>query len=278
MPRSQSRSRLPAVEDVAEALAAGRLLDPPEELVLSPRLAREHPVEQRQELLGAPAFERMVAQLPLEVLVVRPHTAAQGEDRPQRGRDRLHRIELRPVAQRAVSLVDVVVERLPDDGVPASGRQRLLLGDDARQLPARLVEDDVCVRGCVAPVLGPVRAQLLERRGDDLHPGAVRERKLALELLAGLARGEHDAHVPVRALVDHEVPAAGAEDVEADDLLARPRDFEEILEAHAVRTARPSTMSRRTDVSASTSASRPRARSAASSAKRRALSAPCSRT
>ncbi len=53
-------------------------------------------------------------------------------------------------------------------------------------------------------------------------------------------------------------------------------DVEALLQA--VRTASPSTMSRRTDVSASTSASRPRARSAASSAKRRAPSAPCSRT
>src|SRR5439155_16760831 len=48
--------------------------------------------------------------------------------------------------------------------------------------------------------------------------------------------------------------------------------------AHAVRTARPSTMPRRMDVSASISARRSRARSAAASAYRRAPSAPCSRT
>ena len=43
LPRSQSTVRLPAVDDVPEALAAGTArLDPPEELALRRRLAREH--------------------------------------------------------------------------------------------------------------------------------------------------------------------------------------------------------------------------------------------
>ena len=59
----------------------------------------------------------------------------------------------------------------------------------------------------------------------DLDAGSVRVGELTIERVARLAIGEHDADVPVRALVDHEVPAAGAEDVQPDDLLARARDL-----------------------------------------------------
>ena len=92
------------------------------------------------------------------------------------------------------------------------------------------------------------------------------EREFATERLACLLMGEYNAHVPVRPLVDHEVAAARAEDVQADDLRARPRNLEKFLERHAVRTANTSTISRSTDVSASMSSSRARDRSAASSA------------
>ena len=65
-----------------------------------------------------------------------------------------------------------------------------------------------------------------ERHGYDLDLRAVGGGKLASERLLRLAVGEHDADVPVRALVDHEVPSAGAEEVQPDNLLAGTRDLE----------------------------------------------------
>src|SRR3954453_17771617 len=123
----------------------------------------------------------MVAELPLEVLVVRTDTILEREDRPQRVRYGFHRIEPGPVAERAVGLVDVAVEGFADDRVPAARRQRLQLGDDAGQLPVRLVEDDPCMSRGVAAVLRRDVAKPIERRARDLYLRSVRVRKLAIE-------------------------------------------------------------------------------------------------
>ena len=218
---------LPAVDDVAEARTARGLLDAAKSSCCAVGLAREHAIQQRQELVRGPALERMVAELPLEVLVVRPDAILQREDRPQRVRNRLHGVEPGPVAERAVGLVDVAVERLADDRVPAAARQRLQLGDDPRELPVRLVEDDLGVSRGVSPVLGAdvrearrASRSMISTRAPCARGTRDRTRR------APAAIGEHDADVPVRALVDHEVPAAGAEDVQPDDLLARARDLE----------------------------------------------------
>ena len=72
-----------------------------------------------------------------------------------------------------------------------------------------------------------------ERRGHDLDLSAVRVRKLVIERLSRLAIDEHDADVPVRALVDHEVPSTRTEEVQPDDLFARTRHLEQLLERHA---------------------------------------------
>ena len=69
-----------------------------------------------------------------------------------------------------------------------------------------------------------------ERRGHDLDLRTVRVGELAIERVLLLAIVEHDTDVPVRALVDHEVPSTGAEDVQPDNLLAGAGDLEQILE------------------------------------------------
>src|SRR5262249_21477133 len=55
----------------------------------------------------------------------------------------------------------------------------------------------------------------------------------AVERLTCLAIGEHGADIPIRALVDHEVPPPGAEDIQPEDLLARSCDLEQILEGQS---------------------------------------------
>src|SRR5205823_6935976 len=92
--------RLPAVDDVAETRTTRLRLDAIEQLVLRCRLAREDAIDQRKELVRGPPLERMLAQLPLEVLVVRTDTIPEREDRPQRVRYGLHRIEPGPIPQR----------------------------------------------------------------------------------------------------------------------------------------------------------------------------------
>src|SRR5579871_2783065 len=78
-------------------------------------------------------------------------------------------------------------------------------------------------------------AQLVERGADNLDDRAVLVRKFAVELLPNRLVGEHNCRVPIRPLVDHELPPTRAEDVETKNLLALTRDVHEILE----RQARP---------------------------------------
>jgi len=69
------------------------------------------------------------------------------------------------------------------------------------------------VGGGVAAVLRREAAEPVECRAHDLEPSSVGIGELAIERVARLVAGEHDTDVPVRALVDHEVAAARAEDV-----------------------------------------------------------------
>src|SRR5207248_5718361 len=140
-------------------------------------------------------------------------------------------VEPRSVAQRAVRLVDVAVEGLADDRVPAARRQRLQLGHQTGQLAAGLVEDDARVSGRVARVLRAVVTNSFQRGADDLHRSTVGQGKLAIERAARVATGEHDADIPVRTLVDHEVPSSGAEYVEPENPFTGARDFKEVVEA-----------------------------------------------
>ena len=81
--RGARRRRAPAVDDVAEALTARGLPDQPEELALRVGIAREHPVQKRQELVRLPAARADGGGAPTRGTSLRPD-AMLGRNRPQR--------------------------------------------------------------------------------------------------------------------------------------------------------------------------------------------------
>ena len=128
------------------------------------------------------------------------------------------------------------------------------LEEDVGEAAGRGPDVDAVAAGRVdAEPVEPVR-ELLAATRDVLRRAVDGELGVLLDLLPGLVEAVHEPgeHERLRLRARLREPPLDEEDVYAL--------------SQAVRTARPSTMSRRTAVSASTSASCARARSAASSA------------
>ena len=185
------------------------------------------PLEARQIDLDR---QRMLTQLPLEPLVVRPHPPVHGEEEVEVVRDRLLRVEERRepeadarVLRRAVVGVDVVVERLRRRGridprdLRQLGRHRSRLVEggcrprERRQHPPRQVREACHLGGFqLAAALGRV----------------VASRPLA----------DDDDHVPVAAFVEMQAPPTRPVDDDPDDVLVLSGLREQRVKHAQVRT------------------------------------------
>jgi len=204
--------------EAREVGGASDALDLPEERVLRERVAVEHSVDPRQQLLRRPrrVGKRMVLELPREILVEGTDPPLGGEDRGERGRHRLGYVKTGSVATRAIGRVDIRAERLAQDPAAMLVRDPFLRRDDAPHLAAGAIEQRLDVRVQVAPPLRAATefrllARPFEGRARDLDRRPVLVRPDRVEAPQRVLVAQDDRHVVVGALVDEEAAPARPE-------------------------------------------------------------------
>ncbi len=181
----------PAVDDAAEADLAGGLLHTAKSALGCRVGLSQDGLELREQGRGLPLrpLQRMGAQLPGEVLVVRPDPALEREDHREHPRQALHRVEpglehptVAMALQRPVDVVDVAVEVGLQHPLALAAAQGAPAVDEPAELAVGPVQQDLGVRERVAlPPTGRVRVEGAgtARRSSRVHTG----RSIAADLV-----------------------------------------------------------------------------------------------